>query len=161
LIVHSVFLNTHRTINRQGWLTLSDNAPMDEWAHWRAEDSPDWGDLRFPRTRLEEELNPIKPGRELLPIPEPPSPKPARSRHRGRNRPGPPPIKMQAITQRMIVDYAGRPDALECEKEATLVSIYQDVGGGGEPSRDTVRKARASALVQLRQNSDSTPIIDK
>lgn len=161
LILHNVYFNKKRTINRWGWLTLSDDSPAEEWAHWRKLEAPDWGDLRFPRVTLAEELHLPIPPRERPPVSPPPPASPSASDRNRRNRPGPPPVRTAAITAQMVGEYVGRPDALVAETEAGLVVAYRHVGGGREPSRDTVRKARAAALAELRQNSDRTPIIDK
>jgi hypothetical protein len=47
------FFNRHRTINMLWeWATLRDDAPMEEWALWRTQEAPDWGDLRFPKAAI-------------------------------------------------------------------------------------------------------------
>jgi hypothetical protein len=79
---------------------------------------------------------------------------PPRPREIARNTTGPSPVKREATRARMIADYVGDPDRLAGEKQEVLRGVYG-------VSRDTAEKARRAALLELRQNSDRTPIIDK
>jgi hypothetical protein len=52
-VPHAFFFNRHRTLNQYwGWAALGEKASAEEWALWRSEDAPDWGDLRFPRAAM-------------------------------------------------------------------------------------------------------------